>query len=73
MKHFMILAKSGQAGFKNGHVTKDDDYERTLRAHKESQDEVKSEQRDKASKAVEYDEFLASLFSKLGKKWESFL
>ena len=32
----------------NGHVTKDD-FEKTLRAHKEAKDAMKSDQRDRAS------------------------
>jgi len=55
MKHFMIAARSGYddalkevgMGYKAGHVTKDD-YASTLRAYKESQDEMSSEQRTKA-------------------------
>jgi len=56
MKHFMIGAKSGYAqclervkdGFAGGMVTKAD-FEETLRMHKESLDEMKSDQRDKAA------------------------
>ncbi|KAL7540297.1 hypothetical protein ACHAXR_010007 [Thalassiosira sp. AJA248-18] len=55
MKHFMISAGFGhdsslkeiQNGFSDGHVTKDD-FEKTLRAHKESKDEMQSDQRDAA-------------------------
>lgn len=55
MKHFMMAARSGAdnslkqigLGYKAGHVTKDD-YASTLRAHKASQDEMKSEQRARA-------------------------
>jgi len=55
MKHYMIAASAGSDvslkevgdGYKRGHVTKDD-YARTLRAHKKTQDEMKSEQRAKA-------------------------
>jgi len=53
MKHFMISAKCGhddslqkvKEGFMMGRVTKTD-FEVTLRAHKASQDEMKSDQRD---------------------------
>eukprot|EP00956_Cyclotella_meneghiniana_P007787 scaffold10383_cov44-Cyclotella_meneghiniana.AAC.6 len=53
MKHFMISAKCGhddslqkvKEGFMIGAVTKND-FEITLRAHKASQDEMKSDQRD---------------------------
>ena len=56
MKHFMIGAKSGYVqclervkdGFAGGMVTKAD-FEETLRMHKESLDEIKSDQRDKAA------------------------
>ncbi|KAL7525944.1 hypothetical protein ACHAXR_001231, partial [Thalassiosira sp. AJA248-18] len=55
MKHFMISAGFGddeslkeiQHGFSHGHITKDD-FEKTLRAHKESKDEMQSDQRDAA-------------------------
>ena len=55
MKHFMIGARSGEDdslkevgfGYKHGLVTKDE-YANTLRAHKDAQDEMKSEQRTKA-------------------------
>ena len=54
-KHFLIAARAGldealkEAGkrYTSGHVTKEE-YASTLRAHKESQDEMKSEQRTKA-------------------------
>ncbi|KAL7536131.1 hypothetical protein ACHAXR_006933 [Thalassiosira sp. AJA248-18] len=53
VKHFMISAGCGcddslkqiQYGFSDGHVTKDD-FERALRAHKESKDEMQSDHRD---------------------------
>ena len=56
IKHFMIAARAGYndslkevgEGYKKGLVTKDE-YESTLRAHKDSQDEMKSEQRTKAA------------------------
>ena len=56
MKHYMIAAKSGLddalkevgEGYKAGHVTKDD-YANTLRVHKASQDEMKSEERTLAA------------------------
>ena len=52
IKHWMIAAKCGDdkslkfvgEGYKAGHVTKDE-YASTLRAHKDVQDEMKSEQR----------------------------
>jgi len=52
MKHYMIAARSGYdtalkavcAGYKAGHVTKDD-YAKTLRTYQHSCDEMKSEQR----------------------------
>ena len=55
MKHFIISAKCGhddslqkvKEGFMIGRVTKSD-FEITLRAHKASQDEMKSDQRDRA-------------------------
>ena len=55
MKHHMIAAKCGfdksleavKTGFGFGFVTKDE-FESTLRAHKDSRDEMRSEQRDKA-------------------------
>ena len=57
MKHFMISAKCGydkslqeiKKGFMEGKVTKDD-FESVLRAHKASQDERKSYQRESAKK-----------------------
>ena len=56
MKHFMIAARSGfddalkevGEGYKAKVVTKDE-YASTLRAHKASQDEMKSEQRSRAA------------------------
>ena len=55
MKHYMIAARSGDdkslkevgEGFKKGHITKDD-YACTLRAYKESKDEMKSDQRERS-------------------------
>ena len=55
MRHFMISAKCGhddslqavKEGFMMGRVTKTD-FEITLRAHKASQDEMKSDQRESA-------------------------
>lgn len=55
MKHHMMAARSGHdeslkavgQGYKDGHVTKDD-YANALRAHKESNDEMKSEERSRA-------------------------
>ena len=41
-------------GLLNGHATKDD-YEKTLRAHKEASDEMKSEQREAAAAILEVD------------------
>lgn len=57
MKHFMIAACAGvdmslkvvRDGFMHGCVTKDE-FEHSLRTHKESQDEIKSESREKAQK-----------------------
>jgi len=59
-KHFTMAARAGhetslevvKAGFRNGLVTKDE-YANTLRAHHESQKEMKSDERDKASKIKE--------------------
>jgi hypothetical protein len=59
MKHWMIAARSGYdkslklvgEGYKAGHVTKDE-YASTLRAHKDAQDEMKSEQRDEAKRKI---------------------
>ena len=56
MKHFIISADAGhdesvkavQDGYRDGIVTKDD-FEKTLRAHQKSQDEMKSEWRDHAA------------------------
>ena len=61
MKHFMIAARAGEdkslkkvgEGYKAGHVTKDE-YANTLRAHKCSRDEMKSVQRSKAWKDVNF-------------------
>ena len=55
MKHYMIAAKSGfdaalkavGLGYKAGYVTKDE-YASALRAHKDTRDEMKSDQRTKA-------------------------
>ncbi|KAL7525312.1 hypothetical protein ACHAXR_000949 [Thalassiosira sp. AJA248-18] len=55
MKHLMISARLGhddslkqiQNGYSYGHVTKDE-FEKALRAHKESKDEMQSGQRDAA-------------------------
>ena len=57
MRHFMIAARAGYDeplkrvgdGYKWGIVTKEE-YESTLRAHKDSQDEMKSEQRSTAER-----------------------
>ena len=54
-KHLMISASAGddtslkcvQSGYRDGIVSKDD-FEKTLRAHQKSKDEMKSEWRDKA-------------------------
>ena len=56
MKHFMIAARAGYdkslkevgEGYKKGLVTKDE-YASVLRAHKDSRDEMKSEQRTKVA------------------------
>ena len=56
MKHFMVAAEAGddnslksiREGYLSGHVTKDN-FERALRAHKESKDEEKSDQREAAA------------------------
>ena len=56
MKHFILAAKAGEegsldmikVGFRSGYVMKDE-YENTLRAYQKSQDEMKSEARDKAA------------------------
>ena len=58
MKHFIISAAAGhdkslkamQQGYLDCHATKDD-FEKALRAHKESKDEMKSEQREAAAAA----------------------
>ncbi|KAL7551398.1 hypothetical protein ACHAWF_015522 [Thalassiosira exigua] len=55
MKHWMIAASAGdekaamelQKAYRVGHLTKDD-FVRTLRAHKQSYDQMKSDQRDTA-------------------------
>ncbi|KAL7527410.1 hypothetical protein ACHAXR_001947 [Thalassiosira sp. AJA248-18] len=68
MKHFMIAARAGhedslkqvRKGFVKGQVTKDD-FEKTLRAYAESQDEMKSDQRDEAVRILAADKLLASL------------
>ncbi|KAL9179541.1 hypothetical protein ACHAXT_008831 [Thalassiosira profunda] len=59
MKHFMIAASLGydesleqiRQGYINGKVSKAD-YATALRAHKDSADELKSEQRDRVSQAL---------------------
>ena len=59
MKHFIIAAKSGLdealkdvgQGYKRGYATKEE-YASVLRAHKDSVDEMKSEQRRRASTSV---------------------
>ena len=56
MKHLMISAGAGfdkslkaiRQYFVSGHATKDD-FEKALRSHKESRDEMKSDQRDAAA------------------------
>ena len=56
VKHWMISAGAGhdnslkniRACFMNGHATKDD-FEKALRAHKEANDEMKSDQREACS------------------------
>ena len=58
VKHWMIAAGAGlddslekiRQCYTNGDVTKDD-FEKTLRAHKEANDEMKSDQRDAAAAA----------------------
>ena len=58
MKHFLISASAGhdislkgvQNGYRDGIVSKDD-FEKILRAHKKSNDELKSEWREKAATA----------------------
>ena len=55
LRHYMIAAKCGhndslekvKKGFMRGQITKED-FEKTLRGHQASQDEMKSEQRDRA-------------------------
>ena len=56
MKHFMISASAGcddsikavQSGYRDGIVNKDD-FEKTLRSHQKSKNEMKSEWRDHAA------------------------
>ena len=56
MKHFQIAARAGyqpsldlvKEGYMAGHVTKDQ-YANTLREYQKSQDETKSDARDKAN------------------------
>ena len=56
IKHWMMSAGAGyeislteiRKGYMNGHLTKDD-FDKALRAHKESKDEMKSEQREAAA------------------------
>ena len=60
MRHFMIAARFGdndalkmvKKGYMEGDVTKED-FEKTLRQHKASQDETKSDQRDRVRAARE--------------------
>ena len=60
MKHLMIAAAQGhdyalqrvKEGYMEGHVTKDD-FAKALRAHKDAQDEIQSEQRTKAKQERE--------------------
>ena len=62
VKHWIISATAGhdkslkevQNGYRLGLVTKDD-FEKTLRAHKKSKDELKSEWRDKAKAFADQD------------------
>ena len=57
VKHWMISAAAGwdeslnfiQKGYLNGRATKDD-FEKALRAHQASKDEMKSEQREAAAR-----------------------
>lgn len=59
-RHYTIAAKAGnhlsldsiELGFANGFVTKDE-YESVLRAYQKSQDEMKSEMRERAADAME--------------------
>ena len=59
MRHYMISAKSGKyeslenvkIGFKKGIVTKED-LEKTLRCYQASQDEMRSDDRDRAKAAI---------------------
>ena len=79
VRHWMIAAAAGhddsleavKKGFLKGFVTKDE-FEKALRAHKESQDAIKSDQREKAIKIRAVDNHMASLmgaeaWSKIGK------
>lgn len=60
MKHLIVLARTGHdvslkgvwTGYKRGLVTKDD-LDATLRAHKDSQDEMKSENRDRVKQFMQ--------------------
>ena len=59
VKHWMIAAGSGfddaleriREGYLEGYVTKND-FAKALRAHKEAQDEVRTDQRDAAAAAL---------------------
>ena len=59
-KHLIISAKAGhkdslelvKIGFRNGKVTKDE-YANTLRAYQKINDEMKSEERDKAARVMQ--------------------
>jgi TPR repeat protein len=59
VKHYMIAAGAGHDGsleeirecFMKGHATKDE-FEKALRAHKESADEMKSDQREAAAAII---------------------
>ena len=58
-KHFLLLARAGyklsldcvKKGYMAGHVTKED-YANTVREYQKSQDEMKSDARDKAKGAL---------------------
>lgn len=71
MQHFLIAAASGndeslgkvKAGYVSGHVCKST-HEKNLRAHKESQDEIKSDNRDKAIEARTREAIIASLLGR---------
>mmetsp|Transcript_676 Transcript_676/g.1560 ORF Transcript_676/g.1560 Transcript_676/m.1560 type:complete len:383 (-) Transcript_676:83-1231(-) len=71
MKHFVIAARAGDddsmkrvgEGFAKGHVTKDE-YEQTLGAHRDAQDEMKSDQRDRAIGARARENLVASLMGR---------